>query len=446
LGLPKSKKGISFADASKKLALESEKRPNDPISKEGLKASLSRLAEIQETERMRKQTKEFVENNGYACGGKINNKYSGNNPRGQRVRIGATPPPIGFTMPVISDPTTAARIAALPSKGNKKAPNNTNRDSDRDFGKRANAPQSSNTVQLDMLEARVDPPIEDKEPTATEVITGTESPVIGGETTTKYAGTNFDVNSRYQNYYRGLEENPTTYPTWMRYAPAIGSGFMAFTDALGITNNPDYTYADKLEGYARQAGYAPNISYKPIDNYLRYNPMDIWFGQNRMDANARATDRAIMNNAAPIGTKMAGLLASGYNNQIANGQLYRSALEYNDAKRKDVAGFNRTTDMFNSQMGLEAAMANARYHQAAKQMGLSGLAQAAAMRDAIDARVGASRSANLTNFLTSLGNIGRENFALNQLNWDKSRHYSTDASGRSGYKKKASCGGKLNRK
>jgi hypothetical protein len=44
---------------------------------------------------------------------------------------------------------------------------------------------------------------------------------------------------------------------------------------------------------------------------------------------------------------------------------------------------------------------------------LQGLAQAAQMRDAIDARIGASRTANITNLLTSLGNLGRENFAMN---------------------------------
>jgi hypothetical protein len=178
----------------------------------------------------------------------------------------------------------------------------------------------------------------------------------------------------------------------------------------------------QLDAAVADAGDVALASYQPLGNYLTYRPLDIWFEQNRLNANARATDRAIMNNAAPIGTKMAGLLASGYNNQIADGQLYRSALEYNDAQRERVANFNLKPDMFNSQMGLEAAMANARYDLTAKQMGLSGLEHAAAMRDTIDQRVGAARSANLTNFLTSLGNIGRENFAMNQINDTKAAH------------------------
>lgn len=47
LGL-RGKKDISFADAVKQLQKESEERPNDPISQEGLNAALSQLADAQE--------------------------------------------------------------------------------------------------------------------------------------------------------------------------------------------------------------------------------------------------------------------------------------------------------------------------------------------------------------------------------------------------------------
>jgi hypothetical protein len=401
LGLPKSKKGISFADASKKLAQESEKRPNDPISKDGLQASLSRLAEIQETERMKQQAEEYMGLEGYACGGKMGNKYGGDNKNGQKMRRSSDNTYDG----VHADDVTVPKWD-LSTDWETEAPWL--------FGT-VEAPTKKQLTPMEQI-AR------DKGTTVTK----------GG---TSFAAPIRSYRSGSGDEYIGLEE-PKTYATWMRYAPAVGSGIRALTDSLGLTNKPDYTYADKIAGYAEGAGIAPQVSYRPIGNYLTYRPMDIWFEQNRMDANARATDRAILNNAAPIGTKMAGLLASGYNNQIANGQLYRNALEYNDAKRERVADFNRKTDMFNSQMGLEAAMANARYTQAARQMGLSGLAQAAALRDSIDARVGASRSANLSNFLTSLGNIGRENFALNQINTDRSRNYTTTASGKQGYKRK----------
>ena len=69
---------MSFADASKKLARESEQRPNDPISMAGLDASLAKLAEVQETERARKNMEEYV-GLGYACGGNMKKYGLGGN-------------------------------------------------------------------------------------------------------------------------------------------------------------------------------------------------------------------------------------------------------------------------------------------------------------------------------------------------------------------------------
>lgn len=85
LKLPKSMKqkyklrGITFADAAKELQKESEERPFDPISKRGLNNSMQELAMNQEELRMKK------ENNKYAKGGRLANKYSGDNPKGQEI-------------------------------------------------------------------------------------------------------------------------------------------------------------------------------------------------------------------------------------------------------------------------------------------------------------------------------------------------------------------------
>ena len=237
------------------------------------------------------------------------------------------------------------------------------------------------------------------------------------------------------------------YPTWMRYAPAFGAGIMTLTDALGLTNRPDYTYANKLEAAAERLGYAPSVKFNPIGDYITYRPLDRLFYANQLQANARATDRALANTSGGNrGTAQAAMLANGYNTNNNLGNLYRQAEEYNLAQKEKVADFNRRTNMFNSQMGLEADSANARYRQMASHASLQGLAQAAAMRDSIDQRVGAARSANLTNLLNSLGNIGRENFALNQINWDRSNKYGARANGTSYYKKPSAHGGKINKR
>ena len=224
-----------------------------------------------------------------------------------------------------------------------------------------------------------------------------------------------------------VNEKRPLLPTWMRYAPAIGGAIGVFGDLLGLTNKPDYTYADRLEAAANAAGYAPQVGYKPIGDYERYTPFDRLFYANQLQANARGTDRILANTSSP--SRTAGLLANAYNTNNALGNLYRQGDEYNLAQYQQVKDFNRRTNMFNSQMGLEADIANARYRQMAKNYQMEGLGRAAALRDSIDQRVGAARSANLTNLFNSLGNIGRENFTFNQINTDPSRVYGTGTRG-----------------
>ena len=111
------------------------------------------------------------------------------------------------------------------------------------------------------------------------------------------------------------------------------------------------------------------------------------------------------------GTAMAGLLAADYNAQNQLGNLYRQAEEYNANQRERVATFNRGTNMFNAENFLKAAMAS---RDNAKSR-VNAAAQAAAIRDAVDAKVGAARSANLTNLFDSLGDIGREQFSMDMI-------------------------------
>ena len=61
-------KDMTFADAAKKVAKESEERPNDPISQRGLEDIMNKLANEQEIMREQKRT-----GNKYKKGGKLNN-------------------------------------------------------------------------------------------------------------------------------------------------------------------------------------------------------------------------------------------------------------------------------------------------------------------------------------------------------------------------------------
>ena len=145
-------------------------------------------------------------------------------------------------------------------------------------------------------------------------------------------------------------------PTWLRYAPAVGAGIGVLTDALGWTNKPDYSNAD-LVGSA--VDNLTNVESTPIGNYLTYRPLDRNYYINRLNAQAGATRRAIVNQSGGNrATALAGLLAADYNAQNTLGNLARQAEEYNLNQRKEVEAFNRGTNQFNSEMGLKAAIAN----------------------------------------------------------------------------------------
>ncbi|MEE1476296.1 hypothetical protein [Fusobacterium sp.] len=225
------------------------------------------------------------------------------------------------------------------------------------------------------------------------------------------------------------DTNKSSKLTWLRYAPVVGA-------AIGLGQNlfsrPDYTSADTILEAANQAGNYTPVEYTPIGNYLQYRPFDRNFYLNKLNAQAGATRRAIMNTTSP--SRNAALLAADYNAQGRLGDLARQAEEYNLAQRQAVETFNRGTNMANAEMGLKAAMANQEAVLKARSSRLSGVAQAMAVRDAVDARRGASMSANLTNFFNSLGDIGREEYSRNMIMSNPALYYSIDNKGNVTYK------------
>lgn len=227
----------------------------------------------------------------------------------------------------------------------------------------------------------------------------------------------------------GDKGNNNSKLTWLRYAPVAGA-------AIGLGQNlfsrPDYTSADTILEAANQAGNYTPVGYTPIGNYLQYRPFDRNFHLNRLNAQAGATRRAIMNTTSP--SRNAALLAADYNAQGRLGDLARQAEEYNLAQRQAVETFNRGTDMANAEMGLKAAMANQEAALKARSSRLSGVAQAMAVRDAVDARRGASMSANLTDFFNSLGDIGREEYSRNMIMSNPALYYSIDSKGNVTYR------------
>ena len=205
------------------------------------------------------------------------------------------------------------------------------------------------------------------------------------------------------------EGNNGNRQTGTRYAPIIGSGLASLSD---LFSKPDYDSADLISGVDLGA---EAVGYAPIGNYLSYRPLDRDFYINKMNQQAAATRRGLMNTSG--GNRLnaqAGILAADYNYGQNMGNLARQAEEYNQQLRERVEAFNRGTNMFNTETGLKASMFNAESRNAAKRARLGQATTVAQLRQGIKDQDSARRSANITNFLQGLGDIGWEN---EQANW-----------------------------
>lgn len=458
----REKKGITFADAAKRISKESEERPNDPISQNGLKAMLGELATVQEDERFKKQMRnpEFRQQamnqlamqgqQQYAQGGLLGRKYAG---LGEVPNVLGTPDqeyPYAFYGNNGRNKVTNTRIAQgwsnftdnngnmlyNPEKGTY-SPDYLGSDFQywlrSNYGKLSKDWWNSSNAP-DYFKAG-----NKSAPTFDQMIGTIFSPGLMYD---KQYGEAHDFGRYAYNQYRkssnltppeleikGLElpkppkssqtsESSNTYPTWMRYAPIAGAGVGVLTDALGWTNKPDYSNADAiLDATANGGNYMP-VSEAPLGDYLTYNPFDRNYYINKLNAESGATRRAIVNQSAGNrATALAGLLAADYNTQGKLGDLARQAEEYNLGQKERVATFNRGTNQFNSEMGLKAAMANQSALANLRDYRLKGTMAAAEIREKARMLADANRSANLTNFVQGLGDIGSENVGWNQLQW-----------------------------
>lgn len=241
---------------------------------------------------------------------------------------------------------------------------------------------------------------------------------------------NSKMKKRTSNKYAGGGVLP-----YMRYAPAVGAGINALTDLIGSTNKYDYSNVDLIQDVIDNL---QAVSYKPVGNYLTYRPFDRNFYINKLNSQASATRRAIEGlSGGNRATKIAGIVASDYNTQGRLGDLARQAEEYNLAQRERVEAFNRGTNQLNSEMGLRAGQINKQNDE----LRLKSAITQAQLRDQIDSAVSAARSANLNNFLDSLGDIGREETIFNLINSNPGLRYGyTGRTGNIGYKTRSKGG------
>lgn len=374
-------KSLSFADAALQMSKEAEERPNDPISKAGLNDSMTKLMVAQEEVRAKEEQNNNMKGNTFARGGRKNPTVT----KEQYYR--------DFDNTLIQNSDPKIRMMGY------NHPNIVN-------GSFVTSPLENlaNNYQKTLGIKELKPP------------TKIYNPIPG-----------------YQNR---PSRRYTLEPTWMRYVPAYASGMLSLTDALGLTNKPDYGEAQAVLEASRDAGIYNPVKFNPIGNYLSYTPFDRDYYSNKLEASAGATRRALMNTSGGNkATAMAGLLAADYNTQSKLGDLYRQAEEYNLAQRQKTEEFNRATDMYNSEGMFKADSANQAALMNARSSYLKGALTAADIRQRERQQSTAAKSANLSNFINSFGDIGRENFSRNMIISDPSKYYSTNSKGEVVYNK-----------
>ena len=227
--------------------------------------------------------------------------------------------------------------------------------------------------------------------------------------------------------------------SWLRKLPIGMAGTSVISD---IFSKPDYSAADRIASVDLNPSL---VGFNPIGQRLTYKPMDIDYRTNQLLSKSTATDRNILNTSGGNrAAAMAGLLASEYNTQLGLSELARQADEYNRVQEERVAGFNRQTDLSNSQMGLQAAMTNQQARNNTTQLRLNQADRVAMLRQAAKDRYDARRSNNMNLLIQGLADLGREETQRNWLDWlGKKGVLKVDSKGNITTGDTKACGGKL---
>lgn len=197
----------------------------------------------------------------------------------------------------------------------------------------------------------------------------------------------------------------------LRYVPIAASSAAVLNDFLG-GNKPDYSNLSTYENAIKRS-YRP-VAARRVNSYLTYRPFDVERPINALNANTAASRRAILDNSGGNrATALTGLFAldRGYNNSI--GDLYDKAFATNLANKAKVEEYNRATDTYNNDQATKADMFNTEL--LGKQASMYGQLASAKQRILEANRL--ERMNNLTNFITNLGNLGRENTDRDTLRW-----------------------------
>ena len=399
-------KDLTFADAAKKAQKESEERPNDPISKRGLEAAMKGL--MYEQEQIRQKREERRAKQAMIAYGGFARKYGCGGTYGHRHDEESV-----LQSPVIVDDYAPFLNYGL--YGNNELPEITVTPNPMRQIARAKTVQRNDGSKIKVTDNN----------TNFRMIPGTDNtrpkynitPGQGIPLSEIVPNEHLDKITPHKLEYSTDTKKGWWDPTYLRYAPVLGSALGVISDLAGWTNKPDYSDAEAIKAAADSLR---DVSYTPIGDYMKYTPFDRLFYANQLGAQAGATRRNIMNTSGGNrGIAMAGLLGADYNTQNSLGNLYRQAEEYNLAQREKVDTFNKDTNKFNAENDLKAQIANIDNNSNKVKAAIA----AAELKDKINARTSAARSTNLSNLFNNIGDIGREEFNRNMIIDNQGNYY-----------------------
>lgn len=204
----------------------------------------------------------------------------------------------------------------------------------------------------------------------------------------------------------GIYRNPAEN---LMYAPIVGSTGQVMLDALGVTNNPDYTNARNIEAMADKIPY---ISANPIGDYMGYNPVDRQNIINNINANAAANRTALKNQSnGNRATAAQHLLQSDYNTLKSLGDFGIKAEAENQNRRQAMLKHNTAINQYNSENALRAATTNREIDKFKAQQ----YVQAANLRQRLNDEAEAARALNINNLFTNSGNLGKQIYSQNDI-------------------------------
>jgi hypothetical protein len=364
---------LTFAAAVRKLARESEERPNDPISKRTLNTQLENLIAKQEQLKAAKASKQAPGANVLEGGGGLNIDFNYQQP--------VFNPSSTFNW--MHSPIGQAITGIMPDK----------------------LPDVNFTSELPSFN---------------------HTPKTLGDTIKSFFPTP-GVQKKQVPAYTPTEETgeKKTVPqlnVMPRYAGLAGSFLEMAKDSLGLQNQGDYTAANNMMAAINNQS-TPTIGFSPLKGKLGPMYIDTRAQANALNAQSGATRRQLRNSGLSKGQLMGSYISQDYANNNALGEALRQAIVSQQGIDTNILTFNQNTDKYNIEGARATALANAQNQAAAQSRYIEGLSKALALREQERNAVDAAKSNNKSVFFNALQSLGDENMRFNLANQNPAMYY-----------------------